>query len=60
MQELTRRGEAVSRGQVVLTGSFAGVLELPFGSDLRITFGGLGVLRVEFSAAESASCQLTE
>jgi 2-keto-4-pentenoate hydratase len=49
-QALRQRGEAMRAGQVIITGSFAGVLKVPVDNDLRIGFGELGTLRVEFSA----------
>ena len=48
---LNGRGQGLRRGQVVTTGSYAGVLELPLGVPLRVTFGDLGVLAVQFAAA---------
>jgi 2-keto-4-pentenoate hydratase len=35
-------------GQAVITGSYAGVLELPTGCDLRVGFGDLGTLPITF------------
>jgi 2-keto-4-pentenoate hydratase len=51
VQFLTRQGEALTNGQVFITGSYAGVLQLPIGVAIRIRFGDLGVLDVEFRAA---------
>ncbi|MBC8752830.1 MULTISPECIES: 2-keto-4-pentenoate hydratase [Paraburkholderia] len=42
------RGLGLHAGQAVITGSYAGVLELPIGCALRIGFGDLGTLPVLF------------
>ncbi|WP_175758042.1 2-keto-4-pentenoate hydratase [Burkholderia ambifaria] len=42
------RGLGLCAGQAVITGSYAGVLELPVGRDLRIGFGKLGTLPITF------------
>ncbi|MEO8592419.1 MAG: 2-keto-4-pentenoate hydratase [Candidatus Solibacter sp.] len=39
---LSARGEGLKAGQLVTTGSYAGALELPLNTPLRIMFGGLG------------------
>jgi 2-keto-4-pentenoate hydratase len=44
---LASRGEGLVAGQIVTTGSYCGVLELPLAVPLNIEFGGLGVLSVE-------------
>jgi 2-keto-4-pentenoate hydratase len=49
---LAERGSGLTAGQVVITGSYAGVLDLPIGTELRIGFGDLGAMSVEFSARE--------
>jgi 2-keto-4-pentenoate hydratase len=46
---LAARGDGLKPGDIVTTGSYAGVLEVPFGAPLRFTFGGLGELEVNFS-----------
>jgi len=46
---LAARGEGLSAGQIVTTGSYCGVLELPMGVPLEIEFEGLGVLSVELA-----------
>jgi 2-keto-4-pentenoate hydratase len=46
---LRKRGEALRAGQIIITGSYAGVLELPLGEPLRLQFGDLGVMSVEFA-----------
>jgi 2-keto-4-pentenoate hydratase len=45
---LAQRGEGLQAGQVVITGSYAGVLDLPLDTPLSIRFGDLGTLRVQF------------
>jgi 2-keto-4-pentenoate hydratase len=47
---LASRGESLAAGQIVTTGSYCGVAEVPLGAPLRMTFAGLGVLPVEFTA----------
>jgi 2-keto-4-pentenoate hydratase len=42
------RGLGLHAGQAVITGSYAGVLELPVGLNLRIGFGDLGTLPITF------------
>ncbi|TDY23416.1 2-keto-4-pentenoate hydratase [Paraburkholderia sp. BL6665CI2N2] len=42
------RGLGLHAGQAVITGSYAGVLELPTGSELQIGFGDLGTLPIHF------------
>ena len=37
-------------GQHVITGSYAGFLDVPAGRDLEIAYGDLGVLRLRFEA----------
>lgn len=42
------RGLGLQAGQAVITGSYAGVLELPIGCELHIGFGDLGTLPILF------------
>jgi 2-keto-4-pentenoate hydratase len=49
---LTARGEGLTAGQIVTTGSYCGVAEATLATPLRMTFGDLGVLSVEFSRIE--------
>ena len=49
---LRERGEGLERGQVVITGSYAGVLEVPPDAQLRIGFGELGSIAIQLSAEE--------
>jgi 2-keto-4-pentenoate hydratase len=46
---LCDHGLGLQAGQAVITGSYAGVFELPIGRDLRIVFGRLGSLPIHFS-----------
>lgn len=47
---LRQRGQGIRAGQVVITGSYAGVLDLPLQQALSIHFGKLGQIEVSFSA----------
>jgi 2-keto-4-pentenoate hydratase len=49
---LRERGAGLERGQVVITGSYAGVIEVPANAKLRIGFGGLGTIAVQLSSEE--------
>jgi 2-keto-4-pentenoate hydratase len=46
---LAQHGEGLIAGQVVTTGSYCGVVDLPFKTPLNIRFGDLGTLSVEFA-----------
>lgn len=47
---LRSRGQGIMAGQAVITGSFAGVLELPLGCEISLNYQGLGELLVSFNA----------
>jgi 2-keto-4-pentenoate hydratase len=49
---LASHGEGLTAGQIVTTGSYAGVLELPLATPLDIRFGDLGTLSVQFVGME--------
>jgi len=49
---LRERGLGLQAGQAVITGSYAGVLELPLGRQLHIGFGALGTLPIRFFCSE--------
>ncbi|MDN0081667.1 hypothetical protein QU487_02680 [Crenobacter sp. SG2305] len=49
---LRGRGQGIVAGQVVITGSYAGVIELPVAEEVSIRFGELGTLTVSFSARQ--------
>jgi 2-keto-4-pentenoate hydratase len=50
MQFLARHEETLTVGQIFITGSFAGVIEVPLDCPLRFVFGDLGALVVHFCA----------
>lgn len=52
---LRERGESLTAGQVVTTGSYAGVLDLPFDTPLAIRFGDLGSINVEFHRLDASA-----
>lgn len=47
---LRQRGQGLLAGQAIITGSYAGVLEVPLNSDVSIEYAGLGTLSVNFTA----------
>ena len=47
---LRARGEGISAGQAVITGSFAGVIEVPLNTDINFNYAGLGNMLVNFKA----------
>lgn len=47
---LRQRGEGIQAGQAVITGSYAGVLEVPLNTPVKIHYQGLGILEAEFTA----------
>lgn len=49
---LAERGISLAKGQVIITGSYAGVIDLPIGKPLRIGFGEFGGFSVELSSME--------
>jgi 2-keto-4-pentenoate hydratase len=48
---LRERGLGLQAGQAVITGSYAGVLDLPLGRQVHIGFGEFGTLPVRFSCS---------
>ena len=46
---LAENGNGLIAGQIVTTGSYCGVVDVPLGTPLRVRFGDLGTLSVEFS-----------
>ncbi|HSX84778.1 MAG TPA: hydratase [Cellvibrio sp.] len=50
---LRSRGEGIVAGQAVITGSFAGVIEVPLDTDIRIDYAGLGSMQVSFNARQA-------
>lgn len=47
---LSERGLGLQAGQAVITGSYAGVLNAPFGQDITLDYGDLGSLSTKFEA----------
>ncbi len=47
---LRAQGEGISAGQAVITGSFAGVIEVPLNTDINFNYAGLGNMHVNFKA----------
>lgn len=47
---LGQQGVDILAGQVVITGSYAGVLEVPLATDIHIEYQGLGTMQVQFHA----------
>jgi len=48
--ELASNARGLAAGQIVTTGSYAGALEVPFETPLRVTFGGLGEIAMSCAA----------
>ena len=47
---LRSRGQGMKAGEIVITGSYAGVLEAPMEEPVRVQFGELGEISVSFKA----------
>jgi 2-keto-4-pentenoate hydratase len=47
---LARRGEGLTAGQIVTTGSYCGVLDVPLKTPLTVRYGELGTLSVRFES----------
>ena len=47
---LRMQGTGIVAGQAVITGSFAGVIEVPLNTDITIDYEGLGQMQVNFLA----------
>jgi 2-keto-4-pentenoate hydratase len=47
---LRQRGQGIQAGQVAITGSFAGVIEVPLNADVKIHYENLGEMTVRFLA----------
>lgn len=50
---LRSRGEGIVAGQAVITGSYAGVIEVPVNSAINIAYAGLGSMEVSFTARKA-------
>jgi 2-keto-4-pentenoate hydratase len=46
---LSRSAQGLKAGQVVTTGSYCGVIEVPLGDPLRIVFGAIGAMDVQLA-----------
>lgn len=55
---LRAQGVSLTAGQVIITGSFAGVLELPFGSDICWQFAAEPAFQLSFCPRERAEAEL--
>lgn len=51
---LRSRGQGIVAGQAVITGSYAGVLEVPLNTQLEIDYSGLGKMAISFAARTPA------
>lgn len=47
---LRSQGQGIVAGQAVITGSFAGVLEVPMNTEISLEYVGLGIIDVSFTA----------
>jgi len=45
-------GVSLKAGQIVTTGSYCGVVDVPLDTELLVRYGDLGTLNVQFSAAD--------
>ena len=45
---LRSKGQGLQAGQAIITGSYAGSVDLPIGEDIAIQYGSLGTLTVHF------------
>lgn len=50
---LRNRGQGIVAGQAVITGSYAGVLEVPLNTEIQIDYAGLGSMQVSFTAKKA-------
>jgi 2-keto-4-pentenoate hydratase len=48
---LNGRGEGLKAGEIVTTGSYAGIVDVPAGQPVRVELEGIGVIETEFSLA---------
>jgi 2-keto-4-pentenoate hydratase len=49
---LRSRGQNLMAGQAIITGSYAGVIELPLNTEIHISYAGLGEMHVSFTARQ--------
>jgi len=52
---LNGRGEGLKAGEIVTTGSYAGIVDVPAGQPLRIELEGIGVIETQFSIASDGA-----
>lgn len=50
---LRSRGQGIVAGQAVITGSYAGVIEVPMNTEIQIDYAGLGSMQVSFTARQA-------
>mgnify|MGYP002716877022 FL=1 len=50
---LRSQGQGIVAGQAVITGSYAGVIEVPINTDIQIDYAGLGSMQVSFNARQA-------
>jgi len=48
---LNGRGEGLKAGEIVTTGSYAGIVEVPIGQPLRVELEGIGVIETQLASA---------
>jgi len=47
VQFLNAKDQGLKAGEIITTGSYAGIVEVPVGVPLRVQLGDLGVIEVE-------------
>lgn len=50
---LRTQGQGIVAGQAIITGSFAGVLEVPLNTDIELNYDGIGKLDTHFTLAKT-------
>ena len=50
---LREQGVGLEAGQAIITGSFAGVIEVPLDTDIHIEYANLGAMQVNFNARKA-------
>ncbi len=58
VQALAKRGEYLNKGQVFITGSYAGVLKVSIAESMQVRFGDIGVMDVEFCSGDPGMTKL--
>lgn len=49
VEHLRSRGQGLHQGQAIITGSYAGVIEVPFNTDIDVDYVGVGKMPVHFT-----------